>query len=101
CCQRYIQQALTCVVYIEQWNITSHEAAHLLFRVAIYAWKNGSSRLAERLLKKFLTIRIYLQGIEHGADDLDKSTTCYYQGWHWQTERFFLQSMHRELKIPM
>ncbi|WP_220202038.1 XRE family transcriptional regulator [Reticulibacter mediterranei] len=100
CCQRYIRQALTCVVYIEQWNIVSPEAAHLLFRVAIYAWKYGSSRLAERLLKKFLAIRIYLQGVEHGTDDLDKSTPCYYQSWHWQTERLFLQSMHKELKIP-
>src|SRR5581483_3502011 len=60
-CQRYLHQALTCAVSIEQWNIASQAAAHLLSRVATYAWKHTRFRLAERLLKQLLTVLTQLE----------------------------------------
>ena len=55
-CQRYLSHALTCAERIEQWNITSSEAAHLLNATGSYLQDRAQYADAKPLYQRALQI---------------------------------------------
>jgi tetratricopeptide (TPR) repeat protein/transcriptional regulator with XRE-family HTH domain len=84
-CQRLLSQALTCATLIEQWDLRSPEAAHLLNQLAYYLREQARYLEAEAFYKRALMIREHILGMDH----LDTAQSYYNLG-----RLFFDQGKH-------
>ena len=64
-CRTYLPHALLCDTYIQRWNMTSQEAAHLLNNIASYLDDVAQYPEAEPLYQRALAIYERVLGAEH------------------------------------
>ncbi len=89
-CQHYLPHAQVCVAAVQQWNIISSEATHLLQKVGVYLLQRAHYDQSELMLKKALSICIDRLGPEH----LDVASIL-----NDLSELYYLQSKYTEMEI--
>jgi tetratricopeptide (TPR) repeat protein len=95
-CQHYMLQVEACWTLIDQWNIVSVEAGHLLYRAGSYTLECAHYAQAERLLKKSLLIREDAFGVGHivvSPNLKDLAWLYYEQGKYSEAEALLLRTL--------
>src|SRR5207253_4044179 len=95
-CRTYLPHALLCDTYIQQWDMTSQEAADLLNNIAAYLKDIAQYPEAEPLYQRALAIRERVLGAEHPntAMSLNGLANLYAnQGKNEQAEPFYRRAL--------
>lgn len=99
-CERCLPHAQVCVGLIEQGEMTSPEAVHLLNQTGYYLYKRGRYREVEPLFERLLTILDQSDSMDHNtAVGLNNLALLYYaQGKYEKAEQLLQRALIIEEK---
>ena len=93
-CQRYLAHALVCADFIDLWNISLAESAHLLNHTGRYLYKRAQYADARGLYERALAIREQTLGSEHldTIESMNRLGELYYMlGKYNEAEKLYKQ----------
>src|SRR5579875_1590193 len=96
-CESLLPHALTLSQLIEQYQIVSKEAGHLLHKAATYLYERARYQEAEPLYQRVLHIREQQLGLEHPevAQSLNSLAMLYWeQGKYIEAEQLYQRALH-------